>query len=74
MKKHVLMPEIVKLSDKEKSELLEKYSITTKELPKMLLSDSSIEGMDIKEEDVVKILRKSLTSNEAVYYRCIING
>lgn len=72
--KHILIPEQKKLSEKDKAELLKKYNITIKELPKILLSDPSLEGLDIQEGDIVRIMRKSATAGEIDYYRGVING
>jgi len=73
-KKHSLIPEHAKLSDKDTAELLKKYSITLKELPRILLSDPAIEDLSVKEGDVIKITRKSPTSGESTYYRVVISG
>ena len=71
---HNLVPEHVKLSDKEKAELLAKYNIKARDLPRILLSDPAIAELNVKEGDVVKISRKSQTSGEAAYYRGVVNG
>lgn len=67
--KHVLLPKHIKLSDKEKKELLSNYRITIKELPKILDTDSALAGLDAKPGDVIKIIRKSPTSGETIFYR-----
>ena len=38
-KKHILIPRHIKLSEKEKKELLEKYNITLAELPRIMKKD-----------------------------------
>ena len=72
--KHHLVPKHIKISEKEKQELLKRYNITTKELPKILIEDPAIKNLEVKIGDVVKILRKSPTAGEFVFYRCVING
>lgn len=72
--RHILVPVHKKLSEKEKADILKKYNITLKELPKILVNDSALEGLDVKEGDVVKIIRKSHTAGESYYYRGVING
>lgn len=72
--KHVLIPKHVKLGEKEKAELLERYKITVEALPKILKSDAAIPGLSVKEEDVIKIVRASPTAGEAVFYRVVVNG
>lgn len=72
--KHSLVAKHVKLSEKEKSEVLQKYNISVFELPRIFKSDPAVKNLELKEGDVVKILRKSLTAGESVFYRRIING
>ena len=71
--KHILSPKHEKLSDDEKSKLLEFHNITIKDLPKILISDPAIKHMDVKENDVIKITRNSYTSGTSVFYRGVIN-
>ncbi len=73
-KQHILVPAHKKLSEKEKEELLKKYNITLKDLPKILAKDPALAELDVKEGDVVKILRKSRTAGESSYYRGVVNG
>jgi len=70
--KHSLVPKHIKLSDKEKEKLLERYSITTDQLPKIRLTDPALMNLDAKEGDVIKIVRKSPTAGEADYYRIVV--
>lgn len=72
--KHQLVPKHLKVSEKEKAELLKRYNITVKELPKILVDDSAIEHLEVKVDDVVKIFRQSPTAGEVVFYRCVTNG
>lgn len=72
--KHVLVPKHVKLNDKEKNKLLETYNISIKELPRILKNDPAIANLKAKEGDVIKIVRKSLTVNETVFYRGVMSG
>jgi len=73
VKDHILVPKHIKLGEKEKEQLFEKYGITLKELPKILRDDPAIEQLDVKSGDVIKIIRKSPTAGEAVFYRGVIN-
>lgn len=73
IKNHVLVPEHIKVSEKEKKELFENYGISFAELPKINLSDPAIRTLDVKPGDVIKIIRKSAVSGESVYYRGVIN-
>ena len=73
IQKHILVPEHTKVSDKEKKDLLEKYHISLKELPKMSKKDPAIQHLNAKEGDVIKIIRKSKTASESFFYRGVIN-
>jgi DNA-directed RNA polymerase subunit H len=69
--KHILTPKHSKLSEKEKAQLFEKYHVTSKELPKILKTDSAVKELDIKPGDIVKITRKSQTAGESIFYRAV---
>lgn len=68
---HMLMPKHSKLSESDKKQLLEKYGVTTKELPSIFLTDAGLEGMQVKVGDVIKIERNSRTAGKTVFYRNI---
>lgn len=72
--KHELVPKHVLLNEKEKEELLKKYGITLRQLPRILASDPVIKLINGNPGDVVRIIRKSTTAGETVYYRVIIKG
>ncbi|MEM2138792.1 MAG: DNA-directed RNA polymerase subunit H [Candidatus Woesearchaeota archaeon] len=69
---HFLVPKHTKLNEKEKTELLEKYKITTKELPKISIKDPSIRHLDPEVDDIIKIVRKSPTAKDAIFYRRVV--
>ena len=69
--KHILTPKHIKISEKEKILLLEKYQVTSKELPKVFKTDAAIKDLDAKIGDVIKILRKSPTAGESIFYRVV---
>jgi len=73
IEKHILIPKHTKLSEKEKKELLEQYKISVQELPRIRIDDPAIQSLKPKVNDVIKIMRKSLTAGEAVFYRCVIS-
>lgn len=66
------MPEHIKLNEKEKKELLEKYNISLQNLPKILSTDAAIRSLNVKPGDVIRIMRKSVTAGMALFYRCVI--
>lgn len=67
--KHELVPKHVLLSDKEKEELFAHYQITIFDLPRIGKNDAAIRHLTVKTGDVIKIIKKSKTAKEAVYYR-----
>ena len=70
---HFLIPEHIKLSENEKQALFDHYNITIKELPKILVSDAAIKHLEPVENDVIKIVRKSNTAGNSVFYRGVVN-
>ena len=71
--KHVLIPIHHKLSEKDKKELLEKYKITITELPKIRIDDPAIQSLKPEIDNVIKIVRVSLTAGESIFYRVVIS-
>ena len=69
---HTLTPKHSKLSEKEKSNLFEKYHVTSKEMPKMFKTDSAIKDLDTKPGRCHKITRKSPTAG-INFYRVVID-
>ncbi len=69
--KHVLVPEMRIISEKEKQELLKRFRINEDKLPKMLSSDPCALALNAKVGDVVEIKRKEITG-ECLYYRIIV--
>ena len=72
--KHVLVPKHTKMSEKEKKNFFEKHGILLENLPCILKSDPAISDLDVKEDEIIKIERKSPTADETVFYRRVING
>jgi len=70
--KHVLYFKHEKLTEKEKKEILAKFDITTKELPKIFEKDPALSHLKVKPGDVVRIHRKSPTAGKSDYYRVVV--
>lgn len=70
---HILVPEHILLSEKEKNALYEKYGISFKELPKIYINDPAIAHMKVKQGDVINVVKKSITAGKAEYYRGVIS-
>ena len=72
--KHELVPKHTLLDDNEKEDLLKRYGITLRQLPRMLASDAMAKLLNVKVGDVIKIMRKSETAGETEYYRVVVKG
>ncbi len=70
--KHALVPAHSKLSEKEKKELFEKYAIELPNLPRIFKNDPAILHLDVKEGDIVKVVRESPTAGESSFYRRVV--
>ena len=71
--KHTLTPKHLKLGEREKAQLLEKYHVTSKELPKISKADAALRELEAKPGDVIKITRKSPTAGNAIFYRVVLD-
>jgi len=72
--KHNLVPEHIKIDEKEKEKVLEKYNISLLQLPKIKLKDPALASLDVKSGDVIKIIRPSPTNKETIFYRVVVHG
>jgi DNA-directed RNA polymerase subunit H len=72
--KHSLIPKHTKISEAEKTKVLEKYNIDAASLPKILSNDPALTKMDVKSGDIIKIERKSKTAGVTEYYRLVIDA
>jgi DNA-directed RNA polymerase subunit H len=70
---HEMVPEHFIMSDEEVHELLARYSIELKQLPKISVTDPACKDIAAKKDDVIRIKRRSLTAGEAVSYRLVID-
>ena len=71
--KHTLTPKHLKLSERDKAQLLEKYHVTSRELPKILKADAALRELEAKPGDIIKVVRKSPTAGESIFYRVVVD-
>ena len=71
---HQLVPYHIIISDKEKKELLEKLNITPDQLPKIINNDPVAINIGAEPGQIIKIIRKSHTANQAEAYRLVIES
>ena len=70
---HELVPDHVLLDDPEEVEsVLAEYDVKKTDLPKIKRTDPAIPD-DAEVGDVVKIIRNSRTTDEAVVYRLVVS-
>jgi DNA-directed RNA polymerase subunit H len=72
--KHILVPKHEILTDKEISEITEKYNSKPNQFPYILGSDPVVRAIEAKPGDLIKITRKSVTAQEFIYYRYVVKG
>lgn len=71
---HVLQPKFELLDKNERKQLLEEYNLNKKQLPRMLETDPVARYYNMKPGDIVRIIRQSITTCDAIYYRIIIKS
>ncbi|MFC7186475.1 DNA-directed RNA polymerase subunit H [Halorubrum sp. Ib24] len=69
---HELVPDHVLLDDDEVDEVLAEYDVKRTNLPKIKRTDPAIPD-EAEVGDVVKIVRNSRTTEEAVVYRLVVS-
>jgi len=69
---HELVPEHVICPEEELKELLEKYSIKRRHLPKIFASDPAVKAVGAKPGQVVKIFRESEIAGQSIAYRLVV--
>ena len=69
---HELVPLHIKLNEDEKQKVLDELNISEKQLPSINENDVMIKKLNAKVGDLIKIIRKSQTSKESVYYRVVV--
>lgn len=69
---HELVPKHEIMKQAEVKEMLEKYGITKNLLPRITEGDPIAEAIGAKKKDVLRIVRRSKTAGEAIYYRIVV--
>lgn len=72
MIQHILIPQHRKLSEQETEEILKKYNVSKKQLPKIKINDSAILELDPKKGDLIEIIRDSPTTGKSYFYRAVV--
>ena len=69
--KHNIVPKHVKITEEEKESLLNKFNVKINQLAIINFKDPAIQHLNVVEGDVIKIIRKSPTIGESVFYRIV---
>ncbi len=72
MVQHILIPKHKKLSEEETNEILKKYNVSKRQLPRILLNDPAILEMNPEKGDVIEIIRDSPTVGKSYFYRVVV--
>ncbi|MEM2635167.1 MAG: DNA-directed RNA polymerase subunit H, partial [Nitrososphaerales archaeon] len=66
---HVYVPKHILLTHEEAEQVLKKYNAKPEQFPYILDTDPVVRELGAKPGDLIKIIRKSQTAGETVYYR-----
>lgn len=72
MIEHNLIPTHELLSPGESQLILDNYTVTREQMPKILITDPAIKHLQIKAGDIIKIIRRSKFIGNSVYYRVVV--
>ncbi len=70
--KHEMVPEHSIMSDEDVKALFSMYNIGQEHLPKMYHDDPGVLAIGARINDVIKIVRKSMTAGRAESYRQVV--
>ena len=73
IKDHNLVPEHILLTPEEGEDVLRRYGIEAPQLPKIHVNDPAAKEINAKVGDIIKIIRRSPTANQSVFYRLVID-
>lgn len=73
IQQHTLVPKHIRLNKKEAEKLLRTYNISIKQLPKISSKDPVVKALNAKPDEIIKIIRKSPTAGESIFYRVVVS-
>ncbi len=71
---HHLVPKHELVPGEEASEILKKYNATPDQFPFILATDPAAKEIGAKPGDFVKIVRRSETAGDGVYFRYVVDA
>ena len=72
MVQHILIPQHRKLDEHECDEILNKYNVARKQLPKIKVNDPAILELNTEKGDIIEIIRDSPTIGKSFFYRVVV--
>jgi len=69
---HDLVPLHEILTEKEKTQLLEKYKVKPYQIPQIKSTDPAVKAIGAKPGDILRIIRKSKTAGRHISYRYVV--
>ncbi len=73
VKDHEMVPEHILLTPEESALVLKGFGIEAPQLPKIHVSDPAAKEIGAKVGDIIKVLRKSTTARQSIFYRLVID-
>lgn len=68
---HSFVPKHILVSEEEKQQILTRFKVSVKKMPVIQISDPVCRYYNAKEGQMFKIIRKSNTTGESLYYRIV---
>ena len=73
VKDHEMVPEHMLLTPEEGDEVLKGFGIVAPQLPKIHVSDPASKEIGAKVGDIIKVIRRSTTAKQSIFYRLVID-
>jgi DNA-directed RNA polymerase subunit H len=70
---HETVPEHILLTPEEADGVLKAFGITAPKLPKIHVADPAAKEIGAKVGDIIKVVRKSTTARQSIFYRLVID-
>jgi len=69
--KHILVPKHIMLTKEEEDQMLDNYNTNKTQLPKLFKTDPIARYYNMQTGQICKIIRKSPSTGESIYYRIV---
>ncbi len=68
---HVMVPKHELLPEKEVDKMLKELNVSRIQLPTILIADPALQGLDVKNGDVIRITRENPVTGTSYAYRLV---